>query len=67
VVVSEQKIETAQDAGCDAKHCNQKRYSGHGLSSQRGCWLIPGAVHWGRVMTQNGGRQQKDRQGSGLW
>jgi hypothetical protein len=32
VVVSEQKIETAQDAGCDDKHCNQERYSDHGLS-----------------------------------
>ena len=32
VVVSEQKVETAQDAGCDTDHCNQERNSGHGLS-----------------------------------
>ena len=32
MVVSEQKIETAQDARCDAKHCNQESYPGHGLS-----------------------------------
>ena len=32
VVVSAQKVETAQDAGCDTDHCNQERNSGHGLS-----------------------------------
>jgi len=32
VVVSEQKVETAQDAGCDTDHCNQERNSSHGLS-----------------------------------
>jgi len=37
MVVSEQKIETAQDAGCDAEHCNQERYSGHGYPSARVC------------------------------
>jgi hypothetical protein len=36
MVVSEQKIETAQDAGCDADHCNQERNSGHGLSFGEG-------------------------------
>jgi hypothetical protein len=37
MVVSEQKIETAQDARCDADHCNQERYSGHGYPSARVC------------------------------
>jgi hypothetical protein len=36
MVVSEQKIETAQDAGCGAEH-NQERYSGHGYPSARVC------------------------------
>jgi hypothetical protein len=34
VVVSEQKIETAQDAGCDTDHCNQESNSGHGYPSE---------------------------------
>jgi hypothetical protein len=37
VVVSEQKIETAQGAGCDTDHCNQERNSGHGYPSARVC------------------------------
>ena len=35
VGVSERKIETTQEAGCDVEHCNQELYSGHGLSSAR--------------------------------
>jgi hypothetical protein len=42
------KIETTQEAGCDAEHCNQKPYSGHGLSSRRGCWLNSGGRPPGR-------------------
>ena len=36
MVVSGQKIETAQDARRDAEHCNQERYSGHALSFGEG-------------------------------
>ena len=34
MVVSKQKIETAQDAGCDTDHCNQESNSGHGYPSE---------------------------------
>ena len=54
VVVPEQKIETTQEAGCDAEHCNQKPNSGHGLSSRRGCWLNSGGRPLGRIMTKDG-------------
>jgi hypothetical protein len=30
VLISEQQIKTAQDAGCDTDHCNHKRNSNHG-------------------------------------
>jgi hypothetical protein len=40
VVVSEQKIEITQEAGCDAEHYNQERYSGHGLSFGGGAGLF---------------------------
>jgi hypothetical protein len=32
VVVSKQKVETTQDAGCDTDHCNQEPYAKHWLS-----------------------------------
>jgi hypothetical protein len=56
VLISEQEIKTAQDAGCDADYCNQERNSSHALSSGEGCGYSA-ALHGPRVTTKNAGCQ----------
>ena len=56
------KIEITQEAGCDAEHYNQERYSGHGLSFCQGyCFIRPSIGEGSNERTA--GASKKDQRG----